>query len=1265
MKTNAAVRQSYALNNATTYRVRYWRPDGTTSANCPDNSVMVAITTDENGNQVRTYTNPVGQTILKQVQMDETLEGISTPWLETYYIYDVYGRLAYQVPPKAMRVLGTGASLNANNTSVAELIYRYTYDARNRLVEKKIPGAAVEQIVYDNYDRPVLTQDGNQRALNRWMFARYDRYNRVVYSGWYARTVTRAVLQGEMDALDYTVQPSFETEQVNATTFGYSNTVYPTASLTILSVNYYDHYDFDRNGTPDYTYTNNHFAGQEASALTNTRNKPTGSRTRVIDAAGSASANWLINCVFYDRYDRPIQTRSNNPLYLTVADMQTTVYDFVKVLKTKTTHNQNATTSVVLEDRSEYDHASRVTRAYRKINNNPEQLLAQYEYNALGQLVDKKLHDVGGGNFLQSVDYRYNIRGWLRSINNAQLTNDPLTNDESNDYFGMELLYNTVENGLSNTLYYNGNISAAKWKALGTTGAIDQRSYKYTYDKSDRMKDAFFVAHNGTTWARETNTLDERVTYDHNGNIKTLTRNQNNRGLSGATVTNSPITVDQLTYTYASNLNRLTKVEDAIATTTGVNDFKNAVNVATEYTYTTAGDLNADQNKGITSTTYNVLGKPRQITFNNNRRLDYFYDAAGNKTKVQVWTGSPLVLTSTTDYVGGFVYENNNLSFFSSPEGRVVKNGANFEYQYAIADHQGNTRVLFTSAAPAAQPVTADFEAATNGNFQNYVNRSAFSLFNRTVGGTTSQLLNGGVNGQVGLAKTYRIYAGDKVKIEAYGKYTNASSTSSNLSGFASALLNAYALPAPVGGEVGTPSAGLNTWGGLVAGGSGGGGTVKAFVNIIVFDKNYKLLDMMWDPLDPAANQVGATPIIAHDYMMREYTAKEESIVYMYVSNESPTLVDVYFDDVAMTYTPGNIVQYNEYYPFQNITQNSWTRANNVGNNYLGNGGTELNNNSQLYDLEYRNYDPVLGRMNGVDPMADKYSSLTPYNFSFNDPVTFTDANGADPWWQRYTEMHGGMLDGFHNAVVDGGGGGGGDPFMNSGYRFAYGRNNDFGNRRTFQDDVGSPMVYSNWCQCLVNAYEVLSYDGDGGQNEELVMNAKAAIGAFFDKIKLQQQQQLTQGGLMDVTTKFYAQLGYTEYFFTLAKEMFDKQEFTVPGNATEERLRFFASQVGNGAPFDIKAKGKGFSAQEIGRIAIFEGRTYNFDDFGNINFGYAARTLGISLDDALKGAGLNQVLKGNGDWNNFQGYFDHARDTQAIIFGYNYIPPWPIISPK
>jgi len=154
-----------------------------------------------------------------------------------------------------------------------------------------------------------------------------------------------------------------------------------------------------------------------------------------------------------------------------------------------------------------------------------------------------------------------------------------------------------------------------------------------------------------------------------------------------------------------------------------------------------------------------------------------------------------------------------------------------------------------------------------------------------------------------------------------------------------------------------------------------------------------------------AANQVGATTVVAHDLMTREYTIKEEGYVFMYVSNENATLVDVYFDDVVMTHTKGNVVQYNEYYPFGMQTSNSWTRENTTGNNFLGNGGTELNTTSNLYDLAYRNYDPILGRMNQIDPMATKYASLTPYNFSFNDPVTFTDPSGADPEYgiTRYT----------------------------------------------------------------------------------------------------------------------------------------------------------------------------------------------------------------------------------------------------------------------
>jgi len=111
-----------------------------------------------------------------------------------------------------------------------------------------------------------------------------------------------------------------------------------------------------------------------------------------------------------------------------------------------------------------------------------------------------------------------------------------------------------------------------------------------------------------------------------------------------------------------------------------------------------------------------------------------------------------------------------------------------------------------------------------------------------------------------------------------------------------------------------------------------------------------------------------------------------------------------------MSLTPSNIIQYSEYYPFLPIaigmqTANSWTRENATGNNFLANGGTELNTTSGVYDLEYRNYDPALGRMNQIDPMASKYASMTPYNYAFNDPVYWNDASGAEPNYYREEAM--------------------------------------------------------------------------------------------------------------------------------------------------------------------------------------------------------------------------------------------------------------------
>jgi RHS repeat-associated protein len=50
----------------------------------------------------------------------------------------------------------------------------------------------------------------------------------------------------------------------------------------------------------------------------------------------------------------------------------------------------------------------------------------------------------------------------------------------------------------------------------------------------------------------------------------------------------------------------------------------------------------------------------------------------------------------TIDYVGNFVYDDNQLKYLLTDEGRVVVNtNGTFEYEYNLIDHLGNTRITF------------------------------------------------------------------------------------------------------------------------------------------------------------------------------------------------------------------------------------------------------------------------------------------------------------------------------------------------------------------------------------------------------------------------------------------------------------------------------------------------------------------------------------------------------------------------------------------
>lgn len=661
--------------------------DGITSTKASYNGMYAAglllksSATDADQNITTEYKNGLGQTIL-------TRKKNGAQNADTYYVYNEYGQLAYVIPPLA------SALSDLSTTVLDNLCYQYRYDGQNRLAEKKLPGKGWEYIVYDKQDRVVMSQDTNMKGKGQWLFTKYDKLGRVLYTGIMAggeRKTEQATL--DTKGANNEVKTSAVSFTQNGMSVYYTNaSAYPTAIQQLLSINYYDTYP---TGTPTIPTT---ILGQSVllqdpgTASASTKGLSTASYIKNMD-----EDNWTKSYVWYNAKAQTIGAHSIN--YLGGYTKTETKLDFAGVTtQTKAYHKRLSTdTEKVITQNFEYDNQNRLLVQKHKVDNNPEEILSQNQYNELSQLTSKKIGASATSSALQNIEYTYDIRGALLKINNPTSLNDKL--------FGYEIKYS---NPLKTTAKYNGNITEVDWKT-SNDGVL--RRYSYEYDALNRLKKASYSEPGTST--PENGFYNETLDYDLGGNIISLQRNAKNQ----AGVAEQ---IDDLIYNYTGN--RLNTITDSKQNYMGYPDTSGG-----KISYDDNGNMRNHIDKGILRIDYNILNLPENVvfdktykprifiegaTFNVNTR--YLYRADGTKLKKTYTYGvgkTNLETKTITEYLDGFQYEaidtgslsNQILKFVPTSEGYY--NFENNKYIYNYTDHLGNVRLSYTKGTSGSAEV--------------------------------------------------------------------------------------------------------------------------------------------------------------------------------------------------------------------------------------------------------------------------------------------------------------------------------------------------------------------------------------------------------------------------------------------------------------------------------------------------------------------------------------------------------------------------------
>ena len=426
------------------------------------NTLQVVRETDEDGGELRTYTDREGRKVLeRRLLAGDPADTTSTcTWADTYYAYDWAGRPAWVVTPNGSVLLAGGSGpYEQDGTFAGQYCYCYAYDARGNVIMSRAPGTEAVQFGYDAANRLIRRQDAVMAQNDLYVSYIYDANNRPLQETLLSdmdEEYSVLLRKYVYDSYPASMHDSLAFKNAPGVTSGLSARADSTAGfLTYEKINVL--------GTDDYVERAYHYDSR-GNAVQVVERDPDGRILRTsqaTDLAGNITSTLAVSYIF------SVGTSWIRTVYT-------------------------------------YDSRGRKVSCNRTVNGEAMSPVT-YTYDALGRLVGK---EASYASLTEQLDY--DCRSW-RTASTVKVG--------TADVFSQALRYMGPQKDAA-AARYGGDISENAVMQYGTSP--DTKTHVYSYDMAGRLSDA--DCYPGTAASPVNQSTEKDIAYDLAGAITSIKR---------------------------------------------------------------------------------------------------------------------------------------------------------------------------------------------------------------------------------------------------------------------------------------------------------------------------------------------------------------------------------------------------------------------------------------------------------------------------------------------------------------------------------------------------------------------------------------------------------------------------------------------------------------------------------------------------------------------------------------------------------------------